>query len=54
MDPQQPVDGIATEMPDVRTIPLGRLAATKRSALRRVLPDGSAPKPPVAAFDSAM
>jgi FXSXX-COOH protein len=43
-----------TAVTDVRTVPLGRLSAAQRRAVRRIVPTGTAPKPPVAAFDSAM
>lgn len=43
-----------TAVADVRAIPLGRLSSAPSSATRRIVPPAQTPKPPVAAFDSAL
>lgn len=35
-------------------IRLGQLSSSAGTSLRRIIPQGETPKPPVAAFDSAM
>lgn len=45
---------IKTEIADRRGIPLGQLPGSPGSAARRVVPPSQTPKPPVAAFESAM
>lgn len=43
-----------TRITVTRSIPLGKVTDTARTGLRRIVPASETPKPPVAAFDSAL
>lgn len=50
----QPVESPASEVPDLRAVPLNQLADIAEMMLRRIIPQQGTERVPVAAFDASL